>query len=358
MKRRRLWGLGFLAMALVAPSSGPATAQAPPALGAVTTVEGTGPGSMLVTIPAPAHISPAILNNKDITVEGSGRYVGIALVAEGFEERIGPTLIAGRIPPRALCDDTGCPYGIATPFAGIDLEYNRLDEGVLTLPPGDYRLHLITESSAGPVSVTLRFDGLTGEQVFQPSESSGLKTLPLPPRLPSASPTQSVYWGGGAHDIGARSRGIMWSMAWFRHPAEPEGTYRYCTFRNADPGDYPGCPTAEWEMAITGGIAGYPVKAWILMEGFGFPVQGNWGQKLWYAADLTDGLDGIALWLPFGDVPTELPGHGAALSVTWFPVLAVEGPRGVPENVTEARCVPQRCSDTEPVLVGRERAAS
>ncbi|MGH8948030.1 MAG: hypothetical protein ACRDXF_04145, partial [Acidimicrobiia bacterium] len=124
----------------------PAEAEGPPELAAVTTVTGSGPSSIVVNLASPATISGRVDGNKDISVDGDGRYIGVALVDEADEERLGTVLLAGRIDAEAICDETGCPYGVATPVIGAGLEWDE-QTGDYTIPAGIYRLHLIAESS-------------------------------------------------------------------------------------------------------------------------------------------------------------------------------------------------------------------
>jgi hypothetical protein len=326
---KRIVGLTLLLLLLLPPTT-PAGAAGGVLLAGETTISGAQPGSLLVTLPVAASISDAVTENPDVTVEGAGRYIGVVLVAEGNEERIGSTLIAGQVDPDAICDDQGCPFGVATLVAGAGLGSGG--PGRWLLPAGDYRLHLVAEESAGPVSVTLRLGGLEGTTHLVPSDPTGLETVPMPPRVPLPE-SQSVYWNSARHDMGVQTRGMIWTVAWLRHPLEPAGKYHYCIYRDAEPEDHPGCVDPVLDLGFNNTLVGYPAKAWVLLEGFGFPVQGDFAQKLWFAGNLVDGVDGLALWLPFGDVETPLPGVSAMLRATVFPARVVE-PAPAPRRMT------------------------
>jgi hypothetical protein len=316
----------------------PGTAEIP-SLAGITTVEGTSPGSTLVQVPASSSLSVDIVGNEDIVVEGPGSYVGVALVEDAPADRVGRVLIAGRIEPGALCDDTGCPVGIATPVSRIGMELDP-QQGRVTIPPGVYRLHLVRDTVGEPASVILRLAGLDGQARFAPGDASALQTHPLPPSVP-APQAQSLYSSGATHDMGPDTRGIMWSLAWLRHPVTSYARYGYCLYADAEATGVPGCPTASGNVMVSNVLLGN-AKTWVVLEGTGYPVQGRFGQQLWSAAGPTDDVDGIALWLPLGDVAEPLPGYGGRLMAYIIPVPLV-GASSEPTRVTE--CLPAPCSD-------------
>lgn len=105
---------------------------------------------MRANLPAPVTVSALLTTNPDVIVQGTGRFVGVALT-EDIPTQDGPTLIAGRLPEDAFCEQSGCdpnvcgedlcPEGPVTPVIsrGMERGWEPPDDPFLIIPAGVYR---------------------------------------------------------------------------------------------------------------------------------------------------------------------------------------------------------------------------
>lgn len=176
-------------------------------LGAVNHVSFARPGVLDVSLPADAVMDfPLSGRNRDVDVQGRGRFVGflLASAAGGFDYDDSLLVLAGHY---RRCSTAGCdgrPRPVTHPL-GLE-RYERID-----LPAGDYRLYLINDGA--PAQLTLRLDGLDGE-VRLPAGRPARVDVREPDVQVSAG---GVYAAGQTERI-ARST-LSWNTRWFL--AEP-----------------------------------------------------------------------------------------------------------------------------------------
>ena len=214
-------GTALTATALEAnPSS---TEAAPVRLGAVNHVAFVRPGVLDVSLPADAVMDfPLSGRNRDLDVEGRGRFVGFLLAsADGeFDYDASLLVLAGHY---RRCSAAGCnarPRPVTHPL-GLE-RYERID-----LPAGDYRLYLINDGA--PARLTLRLDGLDGE-VRLPAARPAHVDVREPEVQASAG---GVYAAGQTQRI-ARST-LSWNTRWF--VAEPSVVTEFgtCVYEDRPP---------------------------------------------------------------------------------------------------------------------------
>lgn len=178
MGMRRLSLLLSLALLLAVPGSGHAGHPTEPpriTLGKTNVIVAHKSTRVAVRLPAAARV--ALLDetrrNPDASFSGLGRIVGVALVQDGQPTRYSPTgdEIDG---PRywfssrwSWCGKPGC-LSKRPRYLTSALYWDALDrEGRITLPAGDYTLHVLTDGA--PVRVRLTLHGLRGGTRLHPA---------------------------------------------------------------------------------------------------------------------------------------------------------------------------------------------
>lgn len=219
--KRLVWAVCVMAAAIttLGPPAPPAVGKPADAarvrLGAVNHVTFSRPGVLDVAIPADAVMDfPLSRRNRDVQVEGRGRFVGFLLASArgGFDYDESLLVLAGHY---RRCSSLGCdsrPRPVTHPL-GLE----RLDR--IDLPAGDYRLYLINDGT--PASLTIRLKGVHGE-VRLPSGDPAAVTV----REPEVQLT-----AGGVHSVGQTERiersTLAWNTRWFR--ADPSLVHAFGT---------------------------------------------------------------------------------------------------------------------------------
>lgn len=307
----------------------PAVAEsAVPIIAGRTTASGSMTSVMRVDVPASATVTWLPSDNPDVIVEGEGRFVGVVLTSDA-PTLDGPTLVAGRIPMDAVCwPGRGCPVGpVVSVQARQMIDWNA---GIIRVPAGRYLLYLIADGS--PVSVTLQLRGLSGSIDLAPSDPAPIRMVSWSPEAPITA-SQSVLWDEGeGFDLGADTRGIMFSLYWLRGPREVHGLYGHCWHRGRSPDPGPAClpgigPDIGAGQSITSccrpSLVAYdlpPKDYLILAEEYRWPVQGMNGQEVWsVTAGIVDSIGGVGVWLPFGRVQGTVESYDLTTSFSrWW----------------------------------------
>lgn len=158
----------------------------PVELTALTVVEAGSSGVLDVILPEDAVLDVRREANPDVTLSGSGRFVGIELTRQDDEFDFpslttyrqpaflgGQTLTYGAGSPPPECDDELVPGG------PLPEQCTYGEQERIVLLQGHYRLQVLTDGA--PLTVTLRLHGLDdGETRVQPTRQlrSLQKTLP------------------------------------------------------------------------------------------------------------------------------------------------------------------------------------
>lgn len=214
--RRRTLAAAAAAVLILVPDPTPAAAEEKVAarrieLGAVNSVMGSSVGYVPVSIPKDVVIdarepnAPGESINPDIRIEGSGRFVGIALVEDPYP--------GGRVPHRFFlagrfngCDEEGCKRQSTS----VETMYDFLDEGGprLRLEAGDYRLYLLADG--GPVRARFRLHGLSGRSQLDLTHSAELD-IQTPAERIDASVNGTRMWSAGSSFAGGQ---VGFSLSW------------------------------------------------------------------------------------------------------------------------------------------------
>lgn len=134
-------------------------------LAGTTIVSGASSRLMRVHLPKEASLSARVTQNPDFEAAGQGRVVGVLLVAQSKPSAQPLHLSATRW---SFCGMDRCGARTSTELvmAGGGTE-DAFDGDYYRLAPGDYDLYLVADDS--PVTVKLRFRGLTGTTRLRPS---------------------------------------------------------------------------------------------------------------------------------------------------------------------------------------------
>jgi len=154
--------------------------EEPVELCGVTTITGSTPTRIQVSLPVEASLDFDFRPGEDINMEGAGRFVGLVL-AEDVPTRDGNALTVGML-PEDLSDDL---YVFLR-----DGPAQTRGPSVAVFPPGTYTLFFIADGS--PAEVTLRFPELSGHVELSPTTSVRLTLRKLEPRVP-LEPNQAVF---------------------------------------------------------------------------------------------------------------------------------------------------------------------
>jgi hypothetical protein len=170
---------------------------------------------------------PATLADDGITVTGTGRVVGAALM-EG-QSGVGNGIVQAGTSPAYGADNLGGRLGFSADSSGTHL------------PAGVYRLYVLADGS--PVTVTIRFGGLpSGTVTLTPSAISGYRVHDIPMR-PSSEVGGNVL--AGAVSAPMQRTGIMLRVVHL-FPVEPTvGALNTCVWTGIAPPEAstrPGCP--------------------------------------------------------------------------------------------------------------------
>ena len=187
----------------VAAEASPRPAMSPPAgprvqLGAVNVLSGKSTGYVRVSLARDATIAvsepdkPGAAINKDITVDGRGRFVGLALVEDpypGYRD-YNRFFMAGRF---GGCDERGCK----TTNEAVETMFEASkDAGArFVVKAGEYRLYLLADGA--PVKVTFRLHGLRGKRTLR-STVAATEDLKTSPTRVDLEPGGGRVWSAGS----------------------------------------------------------------------------------------------------------------------------------------------------------------
>ncbi|HEX2057445.1 MAG TPA: hypothetical protein VHI71_03670 [Actinomycetota bacterium] len=151
-----------------------------------------------------------------------------------------------------FCRERGCSSG--EPFfwhGGTNVPTDR-KTGIATLPSGNYILYVIADGT--PVTVTFRFEGLTGPATNVPLTHPADGAIMLPRVRASIGPTRSVYSFGEEVDFSGPS-GVAIPLLRFRTGQAFSNRREVCYYLGGpkvpDPLAYgPRCPAADAGVAI------------------------------------------------------------------------------------------------------------
>lgn len=128
-----------------------------------------------VRLPGTARLSTRTFGNRDVALKGGTDVVAVALVKEPVSSD-SPQWIAARWP---WCSATGCTRNHRTVVEALNWESESFDDGDVILPPGDYRIYLLTNERSA--TAKLRFRELSGDVALRASQPSfGRAEVALP----------------------------------------------------------------------------------------------------------------------------------------------------------------------------------
>lgn len=224
---------GAIALLLAVPAASSATTSKTAAtqpvatLAGTTTLVGDRSASMLVRVPR----TTAFVNEIGDPSSPAGMTADKA-GPSGFvlksEKARGPEYIGSMSP-----DGFKLKYHLA----GFDSP--RDDRGLYRIPPGVYRLYLVTQHRG--TKLTLRFKGLSGAQTLKPRKpAQGLFQTPKPDWEGTAG--KFAYSIGENADIES-DNAIFQMSALVRHDIHAESVHDNCYYRNGKSHDGPYCPS-------------------------------------------------------------------------------------------------------------------
>lgn len=199
-------------------------------LAGVNTIRGARSGSIPVRIPAGASITMSDKlrrragPNRDVTIKGRGRFVGIVLVPDPYTPETnsshGHPLVIGRF---AECKRRACMSSRIINYVGPGLDRTG------SLEPGDYRLHLVTDGA--PAEVRLRLSGLKGRATLVPRGPVAVDLKTPPEAL--VSDGESV-WSAGT-DYVAGNVGFSLTALWAKVGRLTNFSTGLCQFHYPNP---------------------------------------------------------------------------------------------------------------------------
>ena len=209
-------------------------------LGAVNVIEGSVPAYVDVRLTNEVVID--LSSRATHRVDGSGRFVGAVLARRspaGLENAA--VAVVGRFDQPTLCPG-GCDHVITTAAGQLERDPNApvsaWDPTKIPLPPGEYRLALVTDGT--PARVEVHLPGLDGERAFRPT--APLQPLQLePPQRedPLGTGPAAVFSGGGM----LSSPGVLAISAVAEGGDSGEVDFEACTYQDEAPAMafWPGC---------------------------------------------------------------------------------------------------------------------
>lgn len=285
--------LGVLAAAVAPASGSPAYEPERVELGAVNVVSGDSIAGMEVRIPRPTSIQANPFENRDISYEGRGRVIGIALVEEGAPLSRAFQLVGVEWD---FCGKPGCASRDRTVLTHASDWGSRRWK----IPAGDYRLYLIADGA--PVEVELRLEGLEGRRTLRPSgRVAGRIAIPTG----AAHPSDNLFLGR-ARTMGMPTAGLLIDGNSAGFDRTPHGSARgACFWRRGDDGDVvrstpgPHC----YEFAERGGMgAGFGLAGGNSAWGIGNVPAGRWRSSYWAVnVSAFPRTDFLTLWLSYED---------------------------------------------------------
>lgn len=270
--------------------SGSVQAKAPAraALARITSISGSGTGYVRVRLARPATLEqPWGSNREPVKVRAAGAFTGFALIEEvpGFD---GVTLVGGRF-------TSGLP-------AYVIGDGGRLSESAdgFRIPPGNYRLYLVTDQRSA--RVTLELGGLTGKTSLSPTTRVGSEIVSPVPSVDAAG-RREVFWAG--EEVRLDGPGLGFDVLWHTQPVHVDTEYWFCSYQEVPEGPAPyapGCPSTSDRAIVHLGYG----EVWLepsggLIAGLGTPLpEGTygWGASYVAAQPITDSRY-TQVWIAF-----------------------------------------------------------
>ena len=234
--------------------------------------------------------------NRWVRIEGGGRFVGVVMVREPHVPGARPQwpIVIGQF---RECDRPGCYGRRVHNYLGPDFDN---EEDGIKIPTGDYRIHLVTDGD--PARVTISFQGLDGEALITPRDSS-----PLDLKTPEQSLVGdgNHLWSAGASyqagsvgfslsatwvKLGSTSQGFNMGTCQIQWPtAPPEAAYGpHCNYLGAG--------------TLWGSLEPIDDDEFVLINYFGYHDQGAGPESI-------DGRFGLGTWFESRGVPIERVGN-------------------------------------------------
>lgn len=213
----------------VAPTDSRAESR-PARLGATVTVSGTANGSVPVVVPREARLGNPFITRlrSSVTITGGGEIAAFALLSDDPE---GTKIVGGY---SAATQEIAQKIGAFVLDLGDEAQRTR--DGEFVVPPGRYRLHLITGGK--PTTVVLRLGGLSGATRLSPTQRSAAVV-----HGDALTATTPLSYSGG-HATRTRTPFLQFSVAKVGLSAHTESVGRSCFYigRPSGPNPYgPAC---------------------------------------------------------------------------------------------------------------------
>lgn len=270
--------LYLLAGALAASGAVPAAAapEDRALLTGTVTITGTQTGFVPVTVPKDMSLGDPFITKyrTAVTVTGGGAAAGFALIEDDLE---GAVLVGGRSP---AYEPYVKKHGI--PVSGL-LGKARPDakpfDGTYAVPPGSYRLYLVTGGE--PTTVTLRFIGASGSSRLTPTVRTDSVVQGSPMDVLVPGPVGGVYSGGGAATL--TTPVLQFGLNTLDTDAHTETVQRYCFYVGTKPMGPQAYGPACVAPAEDGGVAFAPGGTTFLISDEGVGQASYYG----FSASLT-----------------------------------------------------------------------
>ena len=276
----------------------------PVELGGVNEFRANASATARVVIPRPAWVAgPANTptestegSNPDVSVTGKSAVAGFYLRKESGQ-RHPPDLLFVNV---AECSGERCRAGSTVIYSMFD--HNMGDSNKRSeIPPGTYRLYLITDGS--PVAVSLRLHGLHGHSYVNPTQPAKV-SFEEPTVHVSEDNTGAVYSTGDTQEL--RGDGFLYSALILEGENWGGGQYGDCLFKGDPPAPeevaYQFCPPPPlseggWEEDNPDPLAGPYLEG---METILYLRPDRWSYGMWYrVASRVETLTSHVFWLTY-----------------------------------------------------------
>ncbi|HEX2196863.1 MAG TPA: hypothetical protein VHJ76_08050 [Actinomycetota bacterium] len=278
-------------------SATPAVATAaPPRLAGQTVIAAARPGSMAISLPAPARVATPFGASDDVSVRGGGNLVVFALVERDEDPFV---LLGGRLPRASGAQTFALPLSNLPERSGWSYDFVKNYEDETVVPPGDYTLYVFPDGK--PAQITLRLDGLSGKTSVAPRGPADFTVSTPDPRL-TAGKTKNLYSAGAAHVL--ENQGLMFNALWLHTDPFVAGQFEFCHYEGqnpAEPVEYgPGCPNAKQSATLNNRQADMEPSTQLLYGGKSALPPTRHGQGFWYATEgvVTD-VGYVSMWLSY-----------------------------------------------------------
>lgn len=277
----------------------PAEAADPVPLCGTTLVRGDASGKLRVELPEDSGISGLFSGpDPDISIQGAGAFVGVALRQEVPVGQPAAGFLAGKLQKEPPGPES-MPY-IFWDLGGV-WNLSPADQ----LPAGTYWLYLLT--SGQPVEVRLRFRSLAGDTSLEIAEPASFTARKI---VPHVRVENSIFMGADAGEELQQDRGLLFGVAWSMGKSIPPGWGMALPRRSLCV--YYGGPseTERMDPACTYAAYGYSTgptlgqgtlyQSWSISLLWDLPPSGRWGWTANFVnAGLPDDAGAVVGWLTY-----------------------------------------------------------